>query len=85
MKNSMTDLNNHLFAQLERLGDEDLKPEELEKEVERSKAITSVAKTIAENAKVELEAHKLAFAVATEGLSLPSPSILGRGIAHETK
>ena len=32
-KNKLTDLNNHLFAELERLGDEDLKGEELEKEI----------------------------------------------------
>ena len=29
MRNTLGDLNNHLFAQLERLGDEDLKDEQL--------------------------------------------------------
>ena len=33
MKNTLSDLNNHLFAQLERLGEEDLDEEEIKKEV----------------------------------------------------
>ena len=38
MKNTLSDLNNHLFAQLERLGEEDLDEEEIKKEVQRSKS-----------------------------------------------
>ena len=38
MKNKLTDLNNHLFAQLERLGDEDLSGEKIADEVKRAKA-----------------------------------------------
>lgn len=38
-KNKLSDLNDHLFMTLERLGEEDLSNEELEKEIERSKAI----------------------------------------------
>lgn len=59
MKNTLGDLNNHLFAQLERLGDEGLKPEELESEIERSKAITDVSKSIISNAGLQLNALKL--------------------------
>ena len=43
MKNSLQDLNNHLFAQLERLNDEDLDGEALEKEIARSKAVGDMA------------------------------------------
>lgn len=60
MKNSMTDLNNHLFAQIERLGNEDLTPEQLEHEITRSKGITSVAKQLAYNASLELKAQEMA-------------------------
>ena len=58
MKNKLSDLNNHLFAQLERLGDEQLKGEELEAEIERSKAITGVSKEVVSNARLVLDAEK---------------------------
>lgn len=60
MRNKITDLNNHLFAQLERLGDEDLTAEELQKEIERSKAMTNIAGQLVESAKVTVEAMKVA-------------------------
>lgn len=59
MKNKLSDLNNHLFAQLERLSDEDLTTEQLDKEIARGKAINDVGKTIVDNAKLVLEAAKL--------------------------
>ena len=46
MKNKFIDLNNHLFAQLERLSNEELKGEGLTTEISRSKAISSVANNI---------------------------------------
>ena len=46
MKNTLTDLNNHLFMCLERLNDENLSPEELEQEVRRSDAVSKIATTI---------------------------------------
>ena len=58
MKNTLTDLNNHLFAQLERLGDEDLDEEQVKKEVQRSKAITDVAKVIVDNGRLALQTMK---------------------------
>lgn len=58
MKNKLGDLNNHLFAQLERLSDEDLEPEALSREVERSKAVTAVAREIIAGGKLALDAQK---------------------------
>jgi hypothetical protein len=43
-----------MFAQLERLGQENLTPEELQVEIERAKAISEVGKVIVESAKTEV-------------------------------
>ena len=59
MKNKIQDLNDHLFAQLERLNDEDLTQEQLEKEIQRSKAVTAVSNQIINNAKLALDATRL--------------------------
>ena len=58
MKNTLGDLNNHLFMKLERLNDEDLKGDKLTEEIERSKAVTNVAKEIIANANIVLQARK---------------------------
>lgn len=57
MKNKLSDLNDHLFMQLERLGDESLEPDKLMKEIDRGKAITAVAQQIIANGKLVLDAQ----------------------------
>ncbi|MDY0037970.1 MAG: hypothetical protein RBS05_18825 [Zoogloea oleivorans] len=58
MKNKLIDLNNHLFAQLERLSDKDNSGENLQEEIERSKAVGSIARNIIDNARLALDAQK---------------------------
>lgn len=59
MKNRLSDLNNHLFAQLERLSDEDLEPEKIDQEAKRGEAIVAVADQIIRNAALQIQAAKL--------------------------
>ena len=58
MKNTLSDLNNYLFEQMERLQDDKLSDEEFEKELKRSDAVHKVAKTIIENGALALNAKK---------------------------
>lgn len=59
MQNTLGDLNNHLFAQLERLSDEDLKGDALMEEISRAKAVNDVAQRIITNGSLVLQAQKL--------------------------
>lgn len=57
MKNKLSDLNNHLFEQLERLNDESLTGDKLGEEIIRSKAVTDVAQQIIANGNLVLKAE----------------------------
>ncbi|MGY0399468.1 MAG: hypothetical protein ACWIPH_05945 [Ostreibacterium sp.] len=71
MKNKLIDLNNHLFSQIERLGDEDLKADALAVEIERSKAISNVASKIIDNASVAVQTEKLRAEYGAKNFSNP--------------
>lgn len=59
MKNKMTDLHNHLFAQMERLSEEGISAEEIQQEVKRADAMVKVSDQIIKNADLHLKAAKL--------------------------
>lgn len=59
MKNKLSDLNNHLFAQMERLQDEELTSDKLKTEIERAKAVTIISNQIVSNARLVLDAQSL--------------------------
>ena len=58
MKNTLTDLNNYLFEAIERLTDDELTDEQLDKEIKRSEAVQKIAKTIIDNGSLAFQAKK---------------------------
>lgn len=56
MKNTLWDLNNALFEQIERLQDDTLSEEGLEREIKRTDAVTKIAKNIIDNGVLALSA-----------------------------
>ncbi len=52
MKNTLEDLNNHLFEAMERLNNDDLTDEELDRELKRADDMTKVAGQIIQNAEL---------------------------------
>ena len=83
MKNRLGDLNNHLFAQMERLSDEDLSAEELEREVRRTKAIVGVSGQIIETASLQFKAAELVAEYGPEVRGMLPESVSGRMIEHK--
>ena len=72
MKNSILDLHNHLFAQLERLSDESVKGDHLREELSRAKAVMGVADVLVQNAALMLEAEKLKSKTNETEITIPS-------------
>lgn len=49
MKNTLTDLNNHLFEALERLNDDGMTDDELDRELKRAEGLGKIAEQIIRN------------------------------------
>ena len=62
MKNNLSDVNNYLFEQLERLNDDETLESEdnFKKEIQRAKAVSTICSTIVANANLILSAKKYA-------------------------
>ena len=71
MRNTLVDLNNHLFEQLERLNDEELTDEELEKEIKRTDAMKDIATQIIANANIVLKATELNMEYSRNEVNVP--------------
>jgi hypothetical protein len=59
MKNRLSDLNDHLLAQLERLSEEGLSAEKLDTEIKRGNAVVAVADQILRHATLQVQAAKI--------------------------
>lgn len=57
-RTTLNDLNEYLFQELDRLTNEDLTPEELDREIGRSDALQKIARTIIDNGTLALQAKK---------------------------
>lgn len=58
MKN-INDLNEHLFAQLERLSDPEATQSDIQKEYTRSRALVDVSRMVIDSGKLMLDAEKV--------------------------
>ena len=57
MRNTLGDLNLHLFSQLERLSDESLEGDKLKEEMERAKSIAIISSQIIQTNNLVLKAY----------------------------
>lgn len=78
-KNKLTDLNDHLFAQLERLNDETITPEEMQAEIQKAKAMEGISKQIIDVAKVSLDSGELIFKFLEAGYKKEEIPTIGYG------
>jgi hypothetical protein len=58
-KSRLSDLNDHLFAQIERLSQEDLTAEQIDTEVKRGNSIVAAADQILRHATLQVQAAKI--------------------------
>lgn len=71
-RNTMVDLSNHLFEQMERLNDDDLTDAQLAIEYKRTKAMAMLSGRIIDNAAVALKAEQLKLEYGNRNIDLPA-------------
>jgi hypothetical protein len=58
-RNKINDLRDHLFSALERLDNDELTMEELNKEIEKAQAVAQIGSVIIQSAKIEIDYLKV--------------------------
>lgn len=79
MKNTLSDLNDYLFESLERLLDDDLTEEQMQREIIRSQAVTNVAEAVIHNGELALKTMQHLNEYRTDGNLAPIPRMLEVG------
>ena len=57
-RNTLGDLNNHLFAQLEKMDDDELTGDQLDNEIRRTEAMAKISEQIIKNGELQFRAMK---------------------------
>lgn len=76
-RNTLVDLNDHLFAMIEKLGDDEITGEELEQEIQRAHAISGLAKDVVSTANLVLSVAR--FNDDKNDANAELPKMLGYG------
>lgn len=67
-RNKISDLKDHLFAQLERLNDEHLTAEQVQAELEKAKAMEGIAKQIIDTEKLTNDRAEILIGAMDKGI-----------------
>lgn len=79
MKNKLSDLNDILFAQLERLTDDELTPDQIAQELQRTQAVVQVADRIVDTAQLQLDGARFVAQNSGAAKALPATMALPAG------
>lgn len=79
MANTITDLNEYLFAQLDAITNTDLAGEALDDELKRTKGVVSIASTILHSGELALETVKQLNEYGYDDVNVPQLLLLGGG------
>ena len=77
-RNKINDLRDHLFAALERLDNDELTTEELQKELDKAEAVAQIGNVIINSAKIEVDFMKATGMIKTN-------SELFKGVQDESR
>lgn len=69
MRNDLQALNDYLFEQIERINDDELVGEELDKAITKAETINKLATTLVSNANLQLKAYQEFGKKASNGVS----------------
>ena len=65
-RNKISDLRDHLFAALERIDNDELTNEDLQKELQKAEAVAQIGAVIINSAKVEVDFMKATGMISTD-------------------